>query len=537
MEHTVDVVVIGAGMAGLSAAYHLSKRGYRVTVVEQNELIGGKYGVIKKTESADDDDYHEHCYHMLLNWYHNFWRIVDDLGLRQRFAALDEVKYIRRGEKTSPPCSLANIGSMQSLYQNIFSGVQSPADMYIAGYSLIDLLAQNLSRDKFLDRYSVNGFVRSRPYATEKAAELYQYTLAKAFANPSYKTSAITYQNFFSYGFNDPEPMMWTLKGNCYKAFLKPLHERLIEMGCDIRTWTRLKKITLDESGKIKTLKFTTLKRHWNPEILTETGKKPEDPIPRPDYVVLAVPPKALVELVDESIHAQAPELGEANNLNSETMASLDLCFNKKLDNIPKEHVVLLGSKYDLTFVDNSQTWPDEPNTYLNIVASDFDALASITEHQLGKKLTRREFESGKKHICDAIIAELQEFITFDSADIDWERSLLQINTGEALFVNEVGSWPHRPKTACGIPNLFIAGDYCQTKIDVVTIESAVISGMLAAEEIRKKSGRGEPIVVQYPEPCPQWQILAMLTLGAPWAYAAKTLSEGQALWKKISVF
>jgi phytoene desaturase len=42
------VVVIGAGLAGLSAACYLAGRGYDVTVVEREELAGGRAGVLQK---------------------------------------------------------------------------------------------------------------------------------------------------------------------------------------------------------------------------------------------------------------------------------------------------------------------------------------------------------------------------------------------------------------------------------------------------------------------------------------------------------
>src|SRR6188472_2951904 len=42
------VVIIGAGLAGLSAACHLTGRGYDVTVVEPEQWPGGRAGALKK---------------------------------------------------------------------------------------------------------------------------------------------------------------------------------------------------------------------------------------------------------------------------------------------------------------------------------------------------------------------------------------------------------------------------------------------------------------------------------------------------------
>jgi phytoene dehydrogenase-like protein len=44
-EHEVDVIIIGAGMGGLSAAMHLAAKGKRVAVYEAQRGAGGKVGV------------------------------------------------------------------------------------------------------------------------------------------------------------------------------------------------------------------------------------------------------------------------------------------------------------------------------------------------------------------------------------------------------------------------------------------------------------------------------------------------------------
>ena len=49
-----DIVVIGGGPAGLSAAYYLAQMGYKPTVFEKNPIPGGMltYGIPSTTASA-----------------------------------------------------------------------------------------------------------------------------------------------------------------------------------------------------------------------------------------------------------------------------------------------------------------------------------------------------------------------------------------------------------------------------------------------------------------------------------------------------
>jgi heterodisulfide reductase subunit A-like polyferredoxin len=51
---TRRVVIIGAGLGGLSAAAHLSRRGVEVTVLERNPVCGGKAGRVQMGEYTFD---------------------------------------------------------------------------------------------------------------------------------------------------------------------------------------------------------------------------------------------------------------------------------------------------------------------------------------------------------------------------------------------------------------------------------------------------------------------------------------------------
>ena len=53
--HGTKVVILGAGVAGLSAAYELTRAGYDCTVLEARERVGGRNFTVRRG-SVDRDD-------------------------------------------------------------------------------------------------------------------------------------------------------------------------------------------------------------------------------------------------------------------------------------------------------------------------------------------------------------------------------------------------------------------------------------------------------------------------------------------------
>jgi hypothetical protein len=532
----VNVSVVGAGMAGLTAALYLARRGYKVTVFEEKPYIGGKFGAHTHWQHGDPPEYriyYEHCYHFFLNWYHNFWKLTEDIGCPQAscFEPRTTLKCLRKGQHPQDMTSLTNIASPTHIWENLSSRTESIPDMFLYFYSTIDLLAAPLDQQKFLQLDSVNGFLNSRPYITAAAAQLHQYNLAKAFASPSYLSAAATYKNFVKYSVRAPDPMLWVLKGNSYDYFFKRFEDELTKLNCSINKNLRLKSInqkegeTLLHFSRLEWNLYKTKNYHAPPSTIPRQDGKfshGEDTYHKADYVILAVPPKALSDLVDVSdyIRGNRPQsLEDVRKLRSQPMVSIDLYFNKKIENIPKEHVVLLESLYEINFIDNSQLWEsaEKNKTFLNIVASDYPIIDDIND---------------QKYAWDDILAELKKYIPFEYEDIDREKSHIQTNIGEELFVNEVGSWQWRPEAQTNVPNIFIAGDFCKSFIDVVTVEGAVVSGLLAAKALQARVQQDrrldsedrllESIEIIEPESYSELSMLALSLLWSPYAYLAK---------------
>ncbi|WP_091649441.1 FAD-dependent oxidoreductase [Micromonospora pallida] len=75
VPHPVDVVVVGGGIAGVSAAVVLAERGVRVTVLEAAPVLGGRLAAWPETLKDGSRQVVGHGFHAFFRQYHN-WRSV-----------------------------------------------------------------------------------------------------------------------------------------------------------------------------------------------------------------------------------------------------------------------------------------------------------------------------------------------------------------------------------------------------------------------------------------------------------------------------
>ena len=443
MSTTIPKVTIaGAGIAGLTAALWLLRRGFDVTLFEQSDVIGG----MLRGYRVGGDEYYEHSYHMYVNWYYNFWQVVYDVGAQDNFVPRRAYKFLSAGEFPRMK-QLVDVGSVSGFWRNLTSGVAPIPDMFLYLYSMIDLLSHPPLRGRhFLDHISVNGFMYSRPYATDAAAELHEKTWETVWALPSYGSSATSYQTFLKFGNRVPLPMFWLLKGNKYQFLMQYIENKLNGFGdrFHFHHCTRVSKLVLDnKTARISNLLISRLR----PDNLAypaswETTETAEHPIA--GDLILAVTPGQFASLINKDIYHACPGLGDTQKVQTEPMAAVALYFNRRLPDIPNDVVVLEGAKYEMTFLDYSQLWtdpahPEPKNTCLYVTVSDFRGMKNLdpgNPTSAEAPLNLRDPATALEYI----LVELKKFIPFEASDISLDKTLLSTDTGEELFANEVGS-------------------------------------------------------------------------------------------------
>jgi hypothetical protein len=523
MSEAPRVTIAGGGLAGLTAALRLAERGYRVKLLEEKGILGGNVG----SRPTPDGTYLDVYPHMYLNWYNNFWNLLRDVTGVDRselFAPHTKIKQLCRGEYPEFT-ELIDMYSPWHMLENMFSGVGPPADMFVFGYSSVDLLAEQLQPTVNLHGMTLNSFLHARPYMTNRAAAAYDSFITRVWAIPSKLTSASDYRRFLEYSVAEPSPDLWLARGPASRQYIEPLKAALDAANVEIELEARVTRVSC--KGK-RVHEIRVQRTHYNEDRRTwvvDNGEHWDEDV---DELVLAVPPTALSKIVragdrGHRIVDLLPQIAGVAHLRTERIPILNLHFTRKIAQIPREPVGLFESRLALAFTDISQTWKDIPevdgHTVLAVSASDAYGLPGPPWQD----------------DAIAILEELAEYLDFDpgtkwgeSDDINWQLTNYDGNQDWKLFVNETGSHGWRPAEAVkGISNLAFAGDFCRNRIGMTVIESAVTTGLEAANVIIERCGVGEPVEIIEPTSLSSALFAWLRYAWAPYAASASAWSKG----------
>lgn len=480
-----NVTVVGGGLAGMIAALRLLERGCSVTLYEASGRWGGKAGATRHK-----GDLEEHGYHIFPAWYVNAWKLVDELGIRANFRDCTDFKQIRAGAYPKF-LSFQNITSARYAWGNLRSGVLPFPEAFLFFYAALDLMSQPYRYRARLDQVTVTGFLRSRFYRSERIAQQFEELMLKGISVPTYEVSAMTMRNVMQYWVKSPLPMHRILKGDLEALWIGPIRKKLESLGAQLHLGQKLVGIDT-EGGKVKRLHF-----------VDGYSKKHERVV---DNVLLAIPFEKAIRLIDDKLYAAAPDLANMRRLKARPMAAFNMYFKRRIEGMPPDHINLLDSRYGISYIDVAQSWPGYGDrTVLNLIASDFTDL---------EKLSPRVAVA-------ALMEDLRRYLPpFGPEDV--EKITFLPHLEEPLFMNDVGGWSFRPEPRTELKNLYLAGDFCRSAIDLVSMEGAISTGLRAAEAIRSDLSLPNPVEILVPPTYPRWLMVLGRIAALPLALIAK---------------
>jgi uncharacterized protein with NAD-binding domain and iron-sulfur cluster len=502
------VVILGGGVAGMTAAHELIDRGFEVVLYEFKDIAGGKARSIPKKGTGTDgraDLPGEHGF----RFFPGFYRHVPDTMKRIPFGqnangVFDNLVYATRTatlRDAAPmvvsldnfPKNLADIKVMlRSLFDNNMGLTLSDIDNLVhKTWQILTSCDERkvLEYEKIPWWQFVNADEQSQAFQHFMTAATRVLVAAK-----SREASAKTIGNVFAQlcvdlmtpGVGDDR----LLNGPTNDVWIDPWLTYLREKGVEYNTNAEVKHIHC-ENGVI-----TGATISMNGAVFVAKG----------DYFISALPVEIMAQKLTDEMLLADPTLYYIKQLASSLswMNGIQYFLNEDLP-VVHGHLLFMDAPWALTAVSQAQFWPDFPmRSYgdgevkgiLSVDVSDWDTpgiLYGKTAMECTAEEIKNEVWAQMKVAMNQNGDWLRDEMIHDwflDPDIQFENPAGQVETNlEPLLVNKAGTWDLRPDAYTQIPNLFLASDYVRTNTDLATMEGANEAARRAVNSILNRSG------------------------------------------------
>ncbi|WP_372813767.1 MULTISPECIES: hydroxysqualene dehydroxylase [Paenibacillus] len=508
MSMSAKVVVLGGGVAGMSAAQELAERGFEVAVYEMRRLPGGKARSMPVPGSGTEgrkDLPGEHGFRFFPRFYKH---IVDTMeripyGDNEQGVAGNLVEGTRLGlaRVDGPPVEFLtefphSIEDVKDAFKSLFDNNLGLTDEEIRLYMERIWQVMTSSDDRRQQQYQnipwwsfINADEQSAQFRRVFAGMTRILVAAKAREANTSTVGAVGAQIMLDMvvpgGSADR-----LLDGPTNEVWLHPWLEYLQSLGVDYHLEAKVERIHC-ENGVI------------SGATITENGQTCEV---QGDYYVAAFPVEVMAQFVtDEMLHAD-PTLDGIRQLAEDVDWMNGIQFYLKRDvPIIHGHMIYMDSPWALTSVSQKQFWPDFDladygdgmvQGVLSVDISDWEA-PGVLFGKPAKRCTREE-------VMQEVWTQLKQSLNVNGAVVLEDDNVhswfldedvhlpnpdgVAVNL-EPLLVNKVYTWNLRPQAYTAIPNLFLASDYVKTNTDLATMEGANEAARRAVNAIIERSG------------------------------------------------
>ncbi|MDG0875014.1 FAD-dependent oxidoreductase [Paenibacillus thiaminolyticus] len=511
-----SVVVLGGGIAGMSAAQELMERGFHVTVLESRRIPGGKARSMPVPGTGTEgrrDLPAEHGFRFFPKFYKHVTdtmkRIPYQGGRRSVYDNLIEgtnlgLAFFDRPMQpflTEFPQSISGWRTLlKSLFRNNLRLSEHDIDHYVSALwkvltscderRLLDY--QRVSWWDFLQaekqspefRHIFTGLTRILVAA--RAREVNACTVGTVGAT-------IMLDMVLPGGSADR-----LLNGPTNDVWITPWLDYLRQGGVDYRFGAQVEHIHCEDSR----IQGVTV---------TENGQSRRVTA---DYYIAALPVEVMAGLLNEGVLAGDPLLGGLIELATHVEWMNGVQFYLKEDvPIIHGHVIYMDSPWALTSVSQAQFWPEfrlsdygngQVRGIISIDVSDWK-VPGILYGKPAMECTRGEikaevWEQIKRSLNQDKIVLSDDMLVEWNLDEDIQYEEGRATNAEPLLVNHVNTWNLRPNAYTAIPNLFLASDYVRTNTDLATMESANEAARRAVNCILERAGSDA-------SPCKIWDM------------------------------
>ena len=511
------VVVLGGGMAGLAAAHELIERGFRVTVYEPVAL-GGKARSIAVAGTARGgrrDLPGEHGFRFFPGFYHHVPDTMRRIpfrgnanGVHDNLVAASGGKFLRANGRADggpfglgpdPSEALTVDGLRQYLLDNLGGKTVPPHELaYFVERLLVFLTSCDQRRFGEWEYVNWWDFVRADRMSAEYQKLLAKGLTADLVAAKADIASTRTIGNMGEafvmniLGQGNDGALDRVLNAPTNEAWIDPWVRYLRRQGVVFRLGQRVTGLEMHR-GRVSSVKLRN--RHGTSHTIDDF-----------DWVISAMPVERARALWSPQVLRADPGLKRMDDLFADWMVGVQFYLRKSV-NITRGHIDFIDAPWALTALTQGQFWSHhrfrrdfgdgKVADCLSVDISNWDE-PGIVYGKPAKECTRQQIvhevwaqikahKTAGDQLPDGIVHS-----TFMDPAVKWHSEHRRNTNDTPLLVNTAGSWVNRPTSRTKIPNLFLAGDYVQTNIDLATMEGGNEAGRAAVNSLLEASGSHE---------------------------------------------
>jgi uncharacterized protein with NAD-binding domain and iron-sulfur cluster len=221
------------------------------------------------------------------------------------------------------------------------------------------------------------------------------------------------------------------------------------------------------------------------------------------DWFVSAMPVERARTFFTPAMRALDPALARLDRLRTDWMVGIQYYLREKVD-LVRGHITFVDSPWALTALTQGQFWSerDFPADYGDGTAVDSLSVDISNWDAPGMVFGKPAKECTPDEVAREVLAQIRYHHTagdllpegivhswFLDPGVQYDAATGRNTNETPLLVNTAGSWQDRPEVRTKVPNLFLAGDYVRTDIDLATMEGANESGRKAANAILVSAG------------------------------------------------
>jgi hydroxysqualene dehydroxylase len=452
MIEAKDVVIIGAGFAGLSAGVALADKGFRVAVLERKPALGGR---AYSFADSDTGDLVDNGQHVLMGCYRATLDFLARVGSRDKLVFHQDLEIeMLDGPGKSATVRTAHLpGPLHMAAALMRYKHLSVGERISAMRAGMKLLAMHRRGDAELKQLTVVDLVEKLGQS-QRARETFWYPIAIATLNdqPAVSSAALFAEVLKRAFFGRRADSAFVYpKVGLSELYCKSATEIIEKTGGFVEPRATVEALEVGDGGRIASVRLRDGRRLGASNFIA------------------AVPPHHLLRFLPENAVGD-PFFARLADLSTSPIVCVHAWFDR-----PVTESAFVG------FIGTTTQWLFNKRRIFDLHGESHPGYLSFVISG-----ARKIVDNSNDELLAMVLADLHRMIPA-SSDAKLLKALV-LKEKQATMAPDLRSHELRPGTETPIPNFLLAGDWIQTGLPA-TIESAVISGNNAAAAVAARVG------------------------------------------------